>query len=331
MSVERASEKPVEKLPEELRVDGVWWRNLAMLGSVYGPEWWKRWSPPFFAAFIFALVAPNRRGAIANMRRVLGTREASLTTTAALKTFVEFSHCLVDTLEFFGPRPQPVRVDIPEPDLLEEALAAGRGAVVVTGHLGNWDVAAARLLKYGRPVTVVMAHEANRSTHEFQRRMRAGQDFSVVYSDESMFSSLHLVRALRQNQVVAMQLDRTNPMGRTLEMPFFGAPARFSAGPFHLARVAGAPVLPCFAPRVGVRHYEIRYGGLHHVADRPRRGGIEDVAARVIADFESIVREFPCQWFQFTDFWAGQAATITRGQPQSAPESRPPVRPAARS
>lgn len=330
MSVEGASEKPVEKLPEELRVDGSWWRNLAMLGSVYGPEWWKRYSPPFFAAMIFAIVAPNRRGAIANMRRVLGTREGSVTTTAAFRTFVEFSHCMTETLEYFGPRPNPVRVDIPEPDLLEQALAAGRGAVVVTGHLGNWDVAAARLLKYGRPVTVVMAHEANRSAHEFQRRMRAGQDFSVVYSDESMFSSLHLVRALRQNQVVAMQLDRTNPMGRTLEVPFFGAPARFSAGPFHLARVAGAPVLPCFAPRMGVRHYEIRYGGLHHVADRPKRGGIQEVAARVVADFESIVREFPCQWFQFADFWAEQAA-VTRGQPQSLPESRPPVRPAARS
>jgi len=331
MSVEGDAEKPVEKLPEALRVDGVWWRNLAMLGSVYGPEWLKRWSPPLFGAAIFALVTPNRRGAIANMRRVLGTREATLATTAALKTFVEFGHCLVDTLEFFGPRPHHFRVDIPKPDLLEEALAAGRGAVIVTGHLGNWDVAAAGLLKYGRPVTVVMAHETNRSTHEFQRRMRAGQDFNVVYSDESMFSSLHLVRALRQNQVVAMQLDRTNPMGRTLEMPFFGAPARFSAGPFHLARVAGAPVLPCFAPRVGVRHYEIRYGGLHHVADRPRRGGIEDVAARVVTDFESIVREFPCQWFQFADFWAGKNAAVTRGQQQSEPASRPPVRPAARS
>lgn len=312
-------------------MDGVWWRRVAMLGSVYGPEWWKRYSPPMIAAIIFALVSPNRRGAIANMRRVLGTGETSVTTTAALKIFVEFARCMTETFEYFGPKPGPMRVDIPEPDLLDAALAAGRGAVVVTGHLGNWDVAAARLLKYGRPVTVVMAHEANASTHDFQRRMRAGQDFQVVYSDESMFSSLPLVRALRSNEVVAMQLDRTNPNGRTLELPFFGAPARFSAGPFHLARVAHAPVIPCFAPRLGVRHYEIRFGGMHHVSERPRKVGIEEVAALAVADFEAIVREFPCQWFQFADFWAGPDAALTRGQPLSLPESRPPVRPAVRS
>lgn len=331
MQVEEETGGSGEKLPEKLRVDGLMWRRIAMLGSVYGPEWWKRYSPPFFAAAIFALVGRNRRGALANMRRVLGTRETSVTTTAALKTFVEFAHCMAETFEFFGPRPAPVRVDIPEPDLLEQALAAGRGAVVVTGHLGNWDVAAARLLKYGRPVTVVMAHEANASTHEFQRRMREGQDFNVVYSDESMFASLPLVRALRSNEIVAMQLDRTNPNGRTLELPFFGAPAPFSAGPFHLARVAHAPVLPCFAPRLGVRHYEIRFGGLHAAPDRTKSESIEEVAARVVADFESIVREFPCQWFQFADFWAGPGDGVTRGLLQSANESRPPARPAARS
>lgn len=319
-----------EHLPEELRVDGLWWRKFAMLGSVYGPEWWKRYSPPVIAAIIFAIIRPNRRGAIANLERILGTREASVTTPAALRTFVEFAHCMTETMEFFGPRPNPVRVDVPEPDLLAGTLERGRGAVIVTGHLGNWDVAAADLRKYGRKVTVVMAHEANASTHEYVRRMREGLDIRVVYSDDSVFSSLHLVRELRANHIVAMQLDRTAPQARTLEVPFFGAPARFSAGPFHLARVAGAPILPCFAPRLGVRHYEIRFGNVHEVADRSRRSRIETVAARVVADFEQIVREHPCQWFQFADFWTG-AAALTRAPSQSEPESEPPARPAARS
>ncbi|MFN2426371.1 MAG: lysophospholipid acyltransferase family protein [Candidatus Binatia bacterium] len=321
-----------EALPEELRVDGLWWRKFATLGSVYGPEWWKRYSPPVIAAIIFGIIGPNRRGAMANMGHILGTREASVTAPAALRMFVEFAHCMTETMEFFGPRPHPIRVDVPEPDLLATTLEKGRGAVVVTGHLGNWDVAAADLRKYGRHVIVVMAHESNPSTHEYVRRMREAHDIRVVYSDDSVFSSLHLVRALRANHIVAMQLDRTNPHGRLIEVPFFGAPARFSAGPFHLARVAGAPILPSFAPRIGVRHYEIRFGGAHEVQDRSRRGRIEAVAARVVADFEAIVREYPCQWFQFADFWAAPAAdSFTRGPSQSVPESEPQARPAARS
>jgi KDO2-lipid IV(A) lauroyltransferase len=238
---------------------------------------------------------------------------------------------MTETMEYFGPRPHPVAVDVPEPDLLADALERGRGVVVVTGHLGNWDVAAARLLKYGRRVTVVMAHEANASTKEYVRRMRESHDIQVVYSDESIFSSVHLVRALRANHIVAMQLDRMSPFARTIRVPFFGADASFSAGPFHLARVAGAPVLPCFAPRVGVRHYEIRFGRVHEVAGRSRRSGIDEVAAGVVRDFESIVREHPCQWFQFSDFWADAAASAMRGPEQSSPGSDPRARRAARS
>ncbi len=324
--------KSPEALPEELRVDGLWWRKFAMLGSVYGPEWWKRYSPPVIALIIFGLIPANRRGAMANMSRILGTREASVTMPAALRMFVEFANCMTETMEYFGPRPHPVTVDVPEPDLLADALELGRGVVVVTGHLGNWDVAAARLLKYGRTVTVVMAHEANASTHEYVKRMREAHDIRVVYSDNSIFSSVHLVRALRANHIVAMQLDRTNPSARTIRLPFFGADAHFSAGPFHLARVAGAPILPCFAPRVGVRHYEIRFGRVHEVAGRSRRVGIEGLAARVAEDFEAIVREHPCQWFQFADFWAApEAAASTRGLPQSAPEPDSRARPAVRS
>jgi predicted LPLAT superfamily acyltransferase len=177
-----------------------------------------------------------------------------------------------------------------------------------------------------------MAHEANQSTNEYARRMRETHDIRVVYSDESMFSSLHLVRELRANHIVAMQLDRMSPLARTIDVPFFGAPARFSAGPFHLARVAGAPIVPSFAPRIGVRHYGIRFGGLHEVPDRSRRSGIATVAAQVVADFEAIVREYPCQWFQFVDCWAEPAAAgITREQSRSESGSETRARPAARS
>ena len=303
-----------------------------MLGSVYAPEWWKRGSPPVIAAIVFALIRPNRRGAMANMARILGTRETSVTAVAALRMFVEFARCMTETMEYFGPRPHPVQVDVPEPDVLAQALAHGRGAVVVTGHLGNWDVAAAALQRYGRPVTVVMAHEKNASSKDYVQRMRESHELRVVYSDESIFSSLHLVRALRENHIVAIQLDRASLHGRTVEVPFFGAIAPFSAGPFHLARVAGAPIVPCFAPRLGVRHYGIRFGRAHEVVDRSRRAPLEVVATQVVADLEAIVREYPFQWFQFADFWAGNVApAATRGLAQSSRGSERPARPAARS
>src|ERR1051326_6624089 len=92
-------------LAQNLRFDGLWWRKFAYLGCVYGPEWWKRYSPPAVAAIIFALIGNNRRGAIANYERVLGTNDPRKTRRAALRMFAEFAHCMTETMEYYGPLP----------------------------------------------------------------------------------------------------------------------------------------------------------------------------------------------------------------------------------
>src|SRR5262249_3397009 len=79
-------------LRARLRFDGLWWRKFAYLGCVYGPEWWKRYSPPVIAAIIFSMVGRNRRGAVANLRRVLETKGDLQANLAALRMFAQFAH-----------------------------------------------------------------------------------------------------------------------------------------------------------------------------------------------------------------------------------------------
>jgi lauroyl/myristoyl acyltransferase len=303
---------------QNLRYDGLWWRKLAYLGCVYGPEWWKRYSPPAIAAILFMLVGPHRRGATANMQRILGNVSRLRAQRAALRMFAEFAHCFTETMEHYGPHPRPVRIDIPSNDALAAALASGQGAVVVTGHFGNWDIAAKALRAYGRPINLVMAREVNDTTSAYVRRAREVAGVDVIYSDSSVFSSLNMVRALRRNQVVAIQLDRPMDADGTRAVPFFGAPAMFPSGPFVLARVAGVPLIPVFAPRLGTRHYAIRVCGRFDIAREARDGRTLDrVMGEVVGAFEAVVREFPMQWFQFPPFWSAgervQGQTVAGG------------------
>ncbi len=313
----------LEHTSAALRFDGVWWRRFAYLGSAYGPEWWKRGSPPVIAAIIFALVGRNRRGAVANLQQVLGDGDARRCHAAALRLFVQFAYCLCETFESFSPRPQPLRVDLPTPDLIAEALREGRGAVLVTGHLGNWDVAAKMLAEYGRPINLIMGRELNQTTREYLRAARERAGVRVIYADSSALASLNMIRALRENQLVALQLDRMrdDQEGRSIE--FFGRPATFPAGPFVLARLAGAPLISVFVPRLGTRHYAIRFGGSRVDLPREARDGaaLGRAMRTVVGEFESIIRQFPTQWFQFAPFWrAGEAATLT--EPAPAPVRR---------
>jgi lauroyl/myristoyl acyltransferase len=290
-----------------LRFDGLFWRKFARLGSVYGPEWWKRGSPPFFAAIFFAAVSRNRRGAVANQRRVLGPGASAFDAhRAAFRVFSSFAYCMVESMEYYGPRPRPLRIDEPERNFIAEALERGTGAILVTAHVGNWEISGRALQATGRPVNMVMAREPNETTQEYAVRSRERGGLHVILSDSSVFSAFNMVRAVRRNEILAIQLDRgapspTAPRG-TRDVVFFGEPAPFQEGPFHLARISGAPVIPVFTLRVGTRHYRIVLGTPRYVS----RDDASDATAALeetVAFLEATIRETPEQWFQFAPFW----------------------------
>lgn len=298
------------RLMQALRFDGLWWRKFAYLGCVYGPEWWKRYSPPWFAAAIFLLVGKNREGAISNMQRVLGEPDRRRAVRATLGMYAEFAHCMTETMEHYGPHPRPIRFDLPESDPVAEALQEEHGAVLVTGHFGNWDVAAKTMCRYGRPVNLVMAREANATIRDYVRSARERSGVRIIYSDSSVFSSLNMITALRHNEIVAMQLDRMLGPGGARMVPFCGALAPFPSGPFVLARLAGAPVIPVFVPRLGTRHYEVRVGRSVHLRREARDLQLLDrIMREIVEQFEAVVRELPSQWFQFAPFWPPSGET----------------------
>src|SRR5205809_5321756 len=151
------------RLRATLRFDGAFWRRFAELGCVYGPEWWKRGSPPVIAAVIFSLAKAQRAAVLRNQRQVRGPQRWVREQWHAYRVFAEFARSVTEAMEQWGPRPRPLELHVVGADIFESALAEHRGLVVLTGHFGSWEVAARHLAGRGRPVSMVVAHEANPS------------------------------------------------------------------------------------------------------------------------------------------------------------------------
>jgi Kdo2-lipid IVA lauroyltransferase/acyltransferase len=306
------------RLRATVRFDGGAWRRFAELGCVYGPEWWKRTSPPLIAAVLFGIARTQRGAVLRNQRQVQGAQGWARDHWNAYRVFAEMARSMTDGMEQWGPHPRPVHLTIEGRELVEGALAEGRGLVVLTGHFGSWEVATRVLTGLGRPVNLVTAREANPTVHDFLHVMRTRHGFTVLYSDRSLFAGLPALGALRRHEIVGMQVE---PWGRkrgSHEVEFCGRRTRFQLGPFAIARVARAPVVPVFAVRTGIRRYELR------VAARfDPRTPAESVAAlaATVKLYEQVVRERPSQWLMFEDVW-GEA-------PAGAVEARVPVRRAA--
>lgn len=285
------------------RHDGLFWRRLAYRGSTEGPEWWKRTSPAVIAAILFAAIGRNRRGVTSNLRRIHGSRGAIADRWSALKTFVEFAYCLTETLEHASPFARPLEVDSPPEVEAFDTLPRDQGMVVLTSHFGSWEIAAHLMQRFGRRVNVVMAREANPSVEAFQSSLRERYGLRVLHSDSSPFASLNMLQALRRGEVVAIQVDRSAPGQVTRPIDFFGAPAHFQYGPFALARAAGVPLWPVFAARLGTRRYRLMPEPWRTIARDASEDDVLAVMRDVVRSFETHVRAYPNQWFQFAPFW----------------------------
>lgn len=295
-----------DRVRQALRFDGAWWRRLAEMGCVYGPEWWKRGAPPAIAALIYAIARGQRGAVLANQLQVRGARGTLREHWDAYRVFAELARSMTEGMEQWGPHPKPLTVTIHGQELVHAALAERRGLVMLTGHFGSWEVGARLLSDLGRPAHLVTAHEPNPTVHEFLHQMRTRHGFNVIYSDRSLFTGLPVLHALRRHEIVGMQIEPWGPKRGSQVVDFFGRPTSFQLGPFAVARVARAPIVAVFALRTGIRRYELRIVGRFD----PRTPAESVQALRdTVALYEGVVREAPSQWLMFEPVWREEAGS----------------------
>jgi phosphatidylinositol dimannoside acyltransferase len=278
---------------------GAVWRRMAYWGSRYGPEPWLRHGPTALGWLFGALSFEQRLRVRNNLRRVYGVRGRAAEELDILRTFVSYAHCLAESLAAERPQAGRVRYRVHGEHHLRLALDAGRGLVVVTAHLGPWDVAA-RLLRsdWGVDVMTVMQREADPGATEVHDRIRRATGVRAAYMDHPL-DGLEMLSHLRRRGAVAMQLDRLPRGTRATTGKLFGEPFGVPEGPFLLAGATGAPWLPVFTRRLGYFDYELRVHEARSVPRRPDPGIVEAEAQVALTALEQFVRDCPTQWFHF--------------------------------
>ncbi|MBW6503315.1 hypothetical protein K0B90_03420 [bacterium] len=176
---------------------------------------------------------------------------------------------------------------------LEESFSKGRGVVLVTGHIGNWELGALFFARHGFKINVVTIPEGRERIDSIRGTYRMRQDIRTIVVDGSPFSSLEIVSALRRGEIVAMLVDRWEGTGG-VPAKFFGEERRFPRGPFVLSRATGAPVIPAFIVRDGSAYRGVVEPPF--VMDEPED---EPGARRVSESLERMIRTYPEQWYNF--------------------------------
>lgn len=189
-----------------------------------------------------------------------------------------------------------------------EALQRGKGVICVTPHLGNWELGGLLFSFKGGRLNVLTLDEKDWNTKSFREEMRGRAGIKNIYinpRDESPMAAIDAVRALKQNEIVAMLGDRVETQ-KTMTFDFFGRKTPFPIGVAILAMATGAPVLPVFVVMEKSRKYRgiIEAPIFFETASRENREAvIRRGMGELIKIFEAYIEKYPDQWYNFYSFW----------------------------
>jgi KDO2-lipid IV(A) lauroyltransferase len=191
---------------------------------------------------------------------------------------------------------------------MREALQAGKGAICITPHLGNWEIGGLLFSFRGGSLNVLTLDERDLDTRSFREEMRRRRGIKILYinpKDESPMAILDAVKALRRNEIVAMLGDRIESQ-KTMVFDFFGRKTAFPIGVAILAMATGAPVLPVFVVMGRNRKYRgIIEPPIHFnpSSREDREMVIQEGMKRLIKKFEEYIEKYPDQWYNFYSYW----------------------------
>lgn len=283
-----------------MNVRGVALRKLAYAGARYGPTALVKYSPAFFGV-AFACVLPKlRKGIRSNVRRLRGPRSALAEEADVFRTFIAYAHCFAESMAGERPEAQAAEPVVCGREHFDRVIAEGRGAVLVTAHTGAWDAAARFLARdYAADVLVVMAKERDAGARAVSDRVRIRGGIRVVHVGDHALDALPLLGQLRRGGLVAIQLDRAVNPAAAVEVRLGSLPFLVPQGPFHLAKVSGAPIVPVFARRLGYFRYEVTVFEPIRVETKATRQDLALAASAAARAMERYVLAHPTQWFHF--------------------------------
>jgi KDO2-lipid IV(A) lauroyltransferase len=186
---------------------------------------------------------------------------------------------------------------------VEQALAQGKGAIILTGHFGNWELLAASISATIAPLTPIVRKLRSPRLNALVSSYRAQAGYATIDRDTGI---RHALRCLKRNELLGIVADvDTNVSGVFVD--FFGRPAYTPYSPVAIALKTGATVLPTFIVR--------RPDGSHRAIIEPplmfQRTSVKEKDLVVNTQkftkiIESYIRQYPTQWIWMHRRWKTQ-------------------------
>jgi KDO2-lipid IV(A) lauroyltransferase len=285
------------------------------------PAWMRNWIADRSGDLFYLTFKTYRDNVKANLAQVMSLPETDRRVRrAAIRVFRGSSRNFADMLLVPHKSIREIASDgVPiEGDwsMIDEALAGGKGVILLTGHLGSFDYVGQILGARGYPLTVMTARTTARFIFDAVSYLRRSKGVSLVEASPSGVRKA--MQALRRGECVVLASDRDFHLnGRPVN--FFDKPTTLPPGAARIGRETGAPLLPIFGKRLqrgqGVRILP----SITIEKTRDIEADLEAGMAKIVSLLETAISATPDQWFMFQRVWPSGPVDPVRVFPVGSP------------
>lgn len=185
---------------------------------------------------------------------------------------------------------------------IEQLVKDGKGGILLSAHLGNWEVAGHLLKRVNAVINIVMYDGEQQQMKQYMEQFEANRSFNIILIKDDISHIYEISAALARNELVCLHGDRFRPGNRTMAHDFLGREAQFPAGPFILASKLKAPVCFVFAFKETNFHYHF-YAYPARTYEGRGTQGMNKMLDDYVDILEAKLNQYPWQWFNYYDFW----------------------------
>ena len=179
-----------------------------------------------------------------------------------------------------------------------------KGGILLSAHIGNWDVAGHLFSRLQTPINIVLYDNEHEQIKKYMEGVTGKPAMNVIVIKEDLSHIYAISEAFAKNELVCMHADRFLPGNKTIATSFMGQSAKFPLGPFLLAATFKVPVSFVFAVKESKLHYHFFASRIKDYNSFDKQNMIREMLEDFANEMETKLKQYPCHWFNYFNFWA---------------------------
>jgi len=219
---------------------------------------------------------------------------------AVFSNFYIFGQTILDKISIMSGTVKDFTYDFDGESHLHELKALGRGGMLISAHLGNWDIAGFLLKRIDLKINIVMFEAEHEQIKNYLENIVQNNNVNIIPIKKDMSHIILMKKAIGNNEIICMHGDRFIKGSRVHKKKFMHKEAYFPTGVFSIAHKLNVPYtfVYCLKDKPNSKHYQLSSTEIKNPSNSPL-----DILDDYVNSLEEKINKYPNQWFNYFDFW----------------------------